>query len=200
MSYELVKKINLKKHTIVSASNNIHPYDYQEWTFKADSDKDFIKEVLFNIVEGNFDLNSKSLWQWDYAANNGKKLLYGDYMTNFRERVFNDTDWSTGKPLHPMEEIKEAQTAFKDILYDNYEEVLKSTEVTKGKYVISYPDYGRRVYVNSISKKNLNGVCTIEDAKVFSSLTEADYTQKCLMSRYAIHQSNIYISTIEPSK
>lgn len=51
-----------------------------------------------------------------------------------------------------------------------------------------------------ISKKNLNGVCTIEDAKVFSSLTEADYTQKCLMSRYAIHQSNIYISTIEPSK
>ena len=63
MSYELVKNINFKKHTIYSATNNIRPLKYSTWEYlKNASDDEFIGSTLLDIKEGMLHLKNYNLY------------------------------------------------------------------------------------------------------------------------------------------
>lgn len=66
MSYEKVRSINFKEHTITSAVNNIRPLMYRTWEFiECSSDRDFIVSLLSDISDGLIRLNKKYHYLYD---------------------------------------------------------------------------------------------------------------------------------------
>ena len=61
--YEKVYSINFKKHTILSACNNVRPLIYEKWEMKCENDKDFFIKLMKHCLDGNLHImNRKSKW------------------------------------------------------------------------------------------------------------------------------------------
>ena len=121
MSYEKVKYVSVKNQTITSASNNLRPLYYETWKAQAESKEDFVKKVLIDFLDGNFQGLSKSLYKFNHT-------IYVYHMTCEKEnelydKRWNNYDYATKEYKYTKEEVKAATEELKDILWSIYQKV-----------------------------------------------------------------------------
>lgn len=86
MSYYKLKNIDIKNRSIKVASNNVRPLDYFTTTLKTQTEKDFIKSILFNIVLGNFQpLRNENTRRFRVVSE-----FFLKEHSNYFEKVLND--------------------------------------------------------------------------------------------------------------
>lgn len=157
MSYELVKSINLKKHTFTSASNNVRPLDYHSNNgfYNVETDEDFIKQLLIGFYYGDLVSRNDELcfrFIWAIKNTNQDKLNEANYD---QEKIAN-------------------------LLYETY----KKFEDEKGQYVLRYVTSSHSwLYFKKLHYGMLDLVDTQEKAKKYKSLRYAESIMNMLNQR-----------------
>ena len=109
MSYEKVKRITIRDGyvRVCSATNNVRPLQFSTWTIKADNVYEAIKEVLLDIVDGNFQLyNNKQNRRWLNVTNDEK-------VAELNHRIW---CWST-----PRDEANELRKELHELLMKRFQ-------------------------------------------------------------------------------
>lgn len=132
MSYEKVTNINIQKHTIRCAANNVHPMEFhvcQQKTVKEGcSDEQFIKKCLLNFYEGNFVPVGNQTWKFIAAL---MKVAALEKTTLKYHKVADILSDYSGKK-YKKEEYRNAEKQLIDFLYEAYQDI----DMTPSDYII----------------------------------------------------------------
>lgn len=123
MSYEKVKYVSIKNRSITSACNNLRPLYYETWKLNVDSDEEFVKSILINFLDGNFQGNSKALKKFNHTL-----FVYNmtcEKEKEFYEKRWNNYDYSTKQYKYTKEEVREATEEMLNILWSIYQKIDK---------------------------------------------------------------------------
>jgi hypothetical protein len=192
MSYEKTKNINLKTRVITSADSSLRPLTYRKWIYGQNlTEKEFIKNILFDIEEGNLHLqNNKNLFRFKYTIfknrmdNEEKNKILAD-------KIWNYYDYSKKELKYTLEEQKQAKEEYKENLYN----IFINFKEEKGLYYIEskYND----IYFKTITTRSLKETSRKETAKTFDSYEKAFYYLKfniecydCFKKRYKITKAD----------
>jgi hypothetical protein len=192
MSYEKTKNINLKTRVITSADSSLRPLTYRKWIYGQNlTEKEFIKNILFDIEEGNLHLqNNKNLFRFKYTIfknrmdNEEKNKILAD-------KIWNYYDYSKKELKYTLEEQKQAKEEYKENLYN----IFINFKEEKGLYYIEskYND----IYFKTITTRSLKETSRKETAKTFDSYEKAFYFLKfniecynCFKKRYKITKAD----------
>jgi hypothetical protein len=192
MSYEITKNINLKTRVVTSADSSLRPLTYRKWIYGQNlTEKEFIKNILFDIEEGNLHLqNNKNLFRFKYTIfknrmdNEEKNKILAD-------KIWNYYDYSKKELKYTLEEQKQAKEEYKENLYN----IFINFKEEKGLYYIEskYND----IYFKTITTRSLKETSRKETAKTFDSYEKAFYFLKfniecynCFKKRYKITKAD----------
>ena len=141
MSYDLIKRISIRKQTITSASNNVRPLYYE--TFKPlkeqVSEEKFIKYILVNFLDGNLQGRSKSLEKFNQTIAI-YEAAYKEKAEEIFKRRWENYDYKTKTYRYTKEEIKAATEELLDILYSIYLKISLGYQWTSWKNIGWYKD------------------------------------------------------------
>lgn len=164
MSYELVKNIDFKKHTITSAENNVRPLQYRKHKIE-ESDYAFIGTTLLDIKEGMLHLKNYNLFYLHEIIKNAD-------IENDCEKL-----WS---PALTEQEYKELRETIKNKLvsaYKNYNKII-------GTYCISNCNY-YNVKVQSITSNRIKFTTDKNKILHFKDFHSAEQTKNFISKHYS---------------
>ena len=164
MSYELVKNIDFKKHTITSAENNVRPLQYRKYKIE-ESDEAFIGSTLLDIQEGMLHLKNYNLF---YLY----KIIDNAHIEDDYEKL-----WSFTLAEQEYKELREIIKNKLVLAYKNYNKIV-------GTYYISNCNY-YNLKVESITPNRVKFTTAKNKILYFKDLHSAEKTQNFVSKHYS---------------
>lgn len=171
MSYEIIKNIRIEGDKVIvkSASNNVYPRDYSEWTMNHRSENNTFTgkrgaeaEIMAGYEEGNFQ--------------GGSNRYNRAFRTLLNMPEYNKYNWRVG-------------SRNRDIEY--YKLLLKAldTKPSKERYLVYKVSYsGQKLYIRRINKYSISYTVTKDNAKKFLSKQEAEATNDYGIADYKVKE------------